>query len=208
MSVLVLKKLNNISALFCSILHYALFTQLHGRVEDGSETPMRQSYVTATSIILSMLFRAALLGGVWLSCAQHIWRVLRDRAIPVSVIESLFQLRHNPFELENLYLLRYGLVIYCIAVYMWLVPLAVTFPPGALTISLRPFMFTKLGNVSVLGLPTPSKENPYVLQPVQNFFGSRRRFYRRWLQDSTPTSHRMAIVGGRSMSWNSRGCMS
>lgn len=106
------------SAFVCSILHFILFNQLHGRPAEGDGAPMSQSMATATSIILSTLFRATLLGSIGMCYAQYVWRMLRDQAIPVHIIEGLFQLRSNPTELANVWFLKHGLLLFGIALYM------------------------------------------------------------------------------------------
>lgn len=127
-------------ALLISICHYVLLAQLNGKIADGEFAPIRQSYVAASSLILANLFRATLLGCVGTCFAQVLWRTLRgSQPIAVVTIEGLFQMRSNPFELADIRLLKSASLAFVIAVYMWLVPLAVTFPPGALTIEARPF---------------------------------------------------------------------
>lgn len=101
--------------------------------------------------------------------AQHLWRTFRDTAIPVQVIESLFQLRHNPFELFNPQTIKYGFLLFGIAVYMWLVPLAASFPPSALTIVARPFSLSKVGNASVLNPPLADNFDPFNIEQNQTF---------------------------------------
>jgi hypothetical protein len=125
-------------ALLCSVAHYVLFSQLNHQIADGDLAPIRQSYVTASSLVLATLFRAALLGGVGICFAQMLWRLLRDQSFRVSTIENLFQMRSNPLKLASNQVMRKGTLLFLVAVYMWMDPVAVTFPPGALTISTRP----------------------------------------------------------------------
>ncbi|KAF2627602.1 hypothetical protein BU25DRAFT_50767 [Macroventuria anomochaeta] len=94
--------------------------------------------------------RAAHLDSIGMCYAQHVWRALRGRAVPVHVVESLFQIRHNPTELTSSRLLKHRWALFCIAAYMWFVPVAATFPPGALTIAPRPFLSTEQVNALVL----------------------------------------------------------
>ncbi|KAJ8116808.1 hypothetical protein OPT61_g1851 [Boeremia exigua] len=178
-------------ALLCCILHYVFFSRLNGSEADGDRAPIRQSYVTAVSIILATLFRAALLGSVGMCFAQRLWRTLRDNAIPVDVIENLFQLRHNPLELFNFQAIKYGFLLFGIAVSMWLVPLATTFPPGALTIAARPFALSRLGNASVLNPFLTDAFDPFLIQ--QN-----KTLSRVWISD-TEGSTSWQYIGGRKL---------
>ncbi|KAJ8114052.1 hypothetical protein OPT61_g3959 [Boeremia exigua] len=137
-------------AILLSVAHYVLFSRLDGIIADGELALIRQSFVTAISILLSVLFRAALLGAVGICFAQVLWRTLRGNPLPVSTIESLFQIRSNPFELLNLRTVRRSVLLFLLAAYMWLVPVAVTFPPSALTITPRPFIAVEHLNSSTV----------------------------------------------------------
>ncbi|XPS76825.1 hypothetical protein M3J09_008869 [Ascochyta lentis] len=183
-------------ALLISIAHYIFFFYLSGRIADSNLAPIRQSYVTASSLVFTTLFRANLLGSVSICFAQTLWRTLRDQPISVSAIESLFQMRSNPFEMANIQLFRSATLAFLIATYMWIVPLAVTFLPGALTIAARPFDSVEQVNASVI--------NPMVtdnFDPLQNnegidslYVGSGPdellwpgRMYDAWYRSSLPT---------------------
>lgn len=116
-------------ALLISISHYVFFTQLSGKIAEGDAAPNRQPYVTATSFVLATLFQATLLGSTSTCFAQAPWRIMRERPISVANIESLFQMRSNPFELANVQLVQTASLVFLIVVYTSLVPLAITFRP-------------------------------------------------------------------------------
>jgi hypothetical protein len=149
----------NVLAFLCSICHYVLFLLLNGDVADG-RFAIPQSYVTATSLILAALFRASLLGSVGICFAQILWRLLRDRPLPVSGIESILQMRSNPLELFDTSVVRRATALSLVALYMWIVPLAVTFPPGALTIAATEFKISETLNVSVINPSLPKDLDP------------------------------------------------
>jgi hypothetical protein len=61
-------------AFLCGVSHYILFSRLNGSAADGNFV-IPQSYVTTTSLILTALFRATLLGSVGICFAQILWRL-------------------------------------------------------------------------------------------------------------------------------------
>lgn len=164
-----------------------LFAQLNHQIADDDLAPIRQSYVTASSLVLANLFRATLLGSVGICFAQMLWRMLRDQSFRVSTIESLFQMRSNPLALASLHVMREGTLLFLIAGFMWVVPVAVTFPPGALTISTQPFQSTEFVNMSVINPLQPDDFDP--------------------LQNTTETDYFARLdykSGGRTASWKHR----
>jgi hypothetical protein len=140
-------------ALLCSISHFTLFSKLHGTTTEGDSMRIRQSYVTSISLLLVTIFKSTLLGSVGLSFAQHLWNILRQRAVPVSVIDTMFSMRSNPFELLNFRTIRPAPVLFFTAVYMWLVPLAVIYPPGALTVTSQLHQFIETVEVPTFNTP-------------------------------------------------------
>jgi len=156
-----------------------LFTKLDGHIADGHLAPIRQSLVTASSLILTTLFRASLLGSAGMCFAQMLWYTLRERLLPISTIEGLFQIRSNPFELFNIHTIRRCTGLASVALYIWLVPVAVTFPPGALTIAATPFSSMENFNVSTINPVMADDFDPFQtfdqLEPalIENFTASK-----------------------------------
>jgi hypothetical protein len=109
-------------------------------------------------LLFVTIFKASLLGSVGICAVQYLWRVLRGQPIPVSKVESLFQLRHNPLELFSGYTLMS--VSFLVAAYTWLVPLATIYPPGALTVKSTAFRHTDSVKMSVPELQFDSRFNP------------------------------------------------
>lgn len=103
-------------ALLISISHYVFFTQLSEKNDEGDVAPVRQSYVTATSLIVATLFQATLLGSISTCFAQTLWRTMRERSISVADIENLLQMRSNPFELANVQLVQTASLAFLIVV--------------------------------------------------------------------------------------------
>jgi hypothetical protein len=66
-------------------------------------------------------------------------------------------MRHNLLKLANPRVMLSR--SFLIAVYMWLVPLAAVYPPGALTITSKPQLRTELVHMSVLEPPIPDDFN-------------------------------------------------
>ncbi len=114
---------------------------------------LHQSYVTTISLLLSAVFRAAIIGSVSFAFAQHLWWQLRRKALTISRIEQLFNLRSNPFELTRLRGVLASPTLFVMAVFVWTVPLAVIYPPSALTVSTRPYTTYEELEVPIL---TPS----------------------------------------------------
>jgi hypothetical protein len=145
-------------ALLCSLLHYFLFRQLHGTPASGNFTLLPQSWTTTVSLALVTFFKALLLGSTSICSIQYLWRVLRDEPLPLSTIERLFQLRHDPLQLfdRRIFLSWPSLI----AMYAWLVPLAAIYPPGALTVTANPHLMTRNMPISVPGMPRALRYSP------------------------------------------------
>jgi hypothetical protein len=65
---------------------------------------------------------------------QCLWRLLRMQFIKISSVEVLFSVARNPLLLYHLELLILTPTICLLVLFMWLLPIAVTFPPGALVV--------------------------------------------------------------------------
>ncbi|OAL55276.1 hypothetical protein IQ07DRAFT_627422, partial [Pyrenochaeta sp. DS3sAY3a] len=123
------------------------------RYLDGSMTQerrFRQSHITTLSLLLTTIFKACIVGCVGLAFTQHIWHNLRQRTFTIDCIEHLFSLRSNPVELARLKASLEALILFAMAVFVWLVPIAIIYPPSALTVEIRPFLVMKVISVPVL----------------------------------------------------------
>lgn len=108
------------------------------RYLDGKPTDdkryLAQPYVTSLSLLLVASFKTALCGSLAIAFTQHLWRVLRTNALSVSVIESLHGVRYNPLLLGKWQVGRSTPVLYVTALVMWLLAVAILFPPSALVV--------------------------------------------------------------------------
>ncbi|KAF2129167.1 hypothetical protein P153DRAFT_397338 [Dothidotthia symphoricarpi CBS 119687] len=116
-----------------AMLHLVLFIALDKRRTDGPDT-LSQSYVAVLSHLLGVSFRASLSGSLAVAYTQYLWRLLRQRPIKISSIETLFKITRNPFLLLQPKLITIAPMLVILAAYTWLLPLAVAFTPGALIV--------------------------------------------------------------------------
>lgn len=132
---------------------------LHGRIAAGTNsqeeipfkiTSIPQRYVTTISFLLATVFRAALVASIGVCYAQYLWMVLRRQALEVSLIEELFQIHANALRLFNPVILRYAPNLLLLATISWSIPLATTFPPGAMIVDLETRQLQQEFNVSVI----------------------------------------------------------
>lgn len=65
---------------------------------------------------------------------QHLWRILRTTSVKVSEIELLYTVRNNLFLLAHPGVVKTTPLLFLLAVFIWTIPLAVIYPPGALTV--------------------------------------------------------------------------
>ena len=99
----------------------------------------RQSHVTAVALLLATAFKACVIAAVGIAFAQHLWQILRQRPHTIRSIEQFFHLRSNPFALGRLKGIPQAPVLMLMALFVWLIPLAVVYPPSTLTISFQAF---------------------------------------------------------------------
>jgi hypothetical protein len=95
---------------------------------------LAQRYVTSMSLLLVAAFKASLCSALAIAFTQHMWKILRNEALRVSSIESLHGVRFNPFLLGKWRVFYATPLLYLMAIIMWLLAIAVLFPPSALTI--------------------------------------------------------------------------
>jgi succinate dehydrogenase/fumarate reductase cytochrome b subunit len=126
------------SALLLAILHFVMMNALDGKPTD-SKRYLTQRYVTSLSLLSVAAFKASLCASLAVAFTQHLWKIMRHRALQVSSIESLHGVRYNPLLLAKWRLILATPFLYLIAVIMWVLAIAILFPPSALTISMRPF---------------------------------------------------------------------
>jgi hypothetical protein len=157
--------------LICAIGHYSFFSYLDGTTTDHRK--LYQSYVTTISLLLVTAFKSFIIAAVGLSFAQHLWRVLRGQSLSLGRIEQLFCIRNNPLELFRLRAALQAPVLFSMAVFVWLVPLAAIYPPAALTVSGQTYIRKQDFDIPVLfpeqpdfDPTSPEKTNPYRLGEI------------------------------------------
>ncbi|KAF2107401.1 hypothetical protein BDV96DRAFT_693411 [Lophiotrema nucula] len=125
-------------ALLVAILHFVMMHYLNGKPTDDRKY-LSQRYVTSLSLFLVASFRSSLCGSLAVAFTQHMWKVLRHKALQVSSIESLHGVRYNPFLLSKWRSFLATPLLYLTATVMWLLTVVILFPPSALTITLHHF---------------------------------------------------------------------
>lgn len=78
------------------------------------------------------------------------WRTFRKKPLRVRVIEELFQVRANITGLGVLSTAYQASVLYLVAAFCWLVPLALIWPPGSLTVQSEVYVTASPGYVPVI----------------------------------------------------------
>ena len=130
-----------------------LFKHLNGRQVDTSF--LTQTQVSAVSILLSTVFKAALTASMGMCFAQHLWYLLRRTAMSLSTVEMLFVIRTNIIALLNPHGIRRAPLLFFMALLIWCVGLATVYPPGALIVGFQAQEFTEPRNLSVMNPPLP-----------------------------------------------------
>lgn len=140
-------------ALFSALGHYLLFRNLDGTITDISY--LTQSQVSAFSIHLTTIFKAALTACIGTCFAQHLWFILSGNATPLSTIEKLFVFRTSISALGHLRSIWRAPLLFLMALLVWCLGLATVFPPGALIVALEAHTFTENYNMTVMNPPVP-----------------------------------------------------
>lgn len=143
----------------CATCHHQLCTTLHGTAVDRGR--LGQSQVTALSILLVALFRAALAASTAVSFVQHLWYILRGLSISIAMIERLFTLRSNMFSLLDLRVIRRAFGLFLMALFVWYLGIVTVSPPAALVIKSELYMESVQMNLSVMNPPPPVDFNPF-----------------------------------------------
>ncbi|KAH6870614.1 hypothetical protein BKA58DRAFT_385377 [Alternaria rosae] len=142
-----------LTALFAALGHFMLVKHLSGRPVDTSF--LTQTQVSAVSILLSTIFKAALTASMGMCFAQHLWYLLRGTAMSLSTVEMLFVIRTNILALLNPHGIRRAPLLFLMALLIWCIGLATIYPPGALIVVFQAQEFTESRNLSVMNPPLP-----------------------------------------------------
>lgn len=148
------EQLLTVSALAVAVGHGLFFVYLDDSTTDDRH--IHQSYITNISLLLVTVFKGSIVAAVGLSFAQHLWSVLRQQTLPIRRIEQLFSIRSNPGQLTKYQLLTNTPMLFAMGIFVWLVPIALIYPPSALTVTSRPYRLMSYAEVPILFPPTPS----------------------------------------------------
>jgi hypothetical protein len=125
---------NTSPAVTLAIAHLGLFRWLHERQVDDS---ISQPYVTALSYFFVNGFRLLLAASLGISFVQIVWKLLRVRPIQLGDLDHLLSVLSNPLQLGRVSLFWRAPVPFLCAILFWCLPIAMVFPPGALTVETR-----------------------------------------------------------------------
>jgi hypothetical protein len=89
--------------------------------------------VTAENI-LGVFFKACLYASLSIAFAQHLWQLFRIQDMKFSIIESIYVIRKNLLALASPPVFFNTPVLIGLAAVSWVVPMAVTYPPRAVTV--------------------------------------------------------------------------
>ena len=88
---------------------------------------------------------------------QHLWHVFRAKSIKISDIELLYGIRNNAFSIARPGPVKHAPFLVILALVGWLVSIAVTYPPGALTV--RPISTVSPVNTTVVYFNASDRSN-------------------------------------------------
>ncbi|KAF3008932.1 hypothetical protein E8E13_011326 [Curvularia kusanoi] len=147
----------------CAYMHWLFFEYLDGRIlawipptTAAKTTMIQQGYATTISFLLTTAFKAALVGSVGICYTQSLWVTLRKRVLKIGLIEDLFQIQTNALHLISSGVYLKTPVLAAIAVFCWVVPVAMIYPPGALIVELDYLQINTTQRV-----PTFHASNPF-----------------------------------------------
>ena len=147
-------------AFFLAGLHLLLFHILDGKDVTAAPANIRQSDVTAVSLLLATGFRTAIASSIGISITQYLWHLFRRKALEIRLIEDLFQIRSNALGLINPKIIQHAPFIFLAVLISWLVPVATIYPPSALTIQMKARWTLETVNASVFN-PAPKEGEAY-----------------------------------------------
>jgi hypothetical protein len=120
---------------------------------DGTKTGsrwIRQSHVTAISLLIVTGFKTSITLAVGIAFSQHMWHVFRRRTFAIRHIEQLFGLRSNFLDILKIQNSPGAPILFAMAVFVWVLPVATVYPPSALTVSALRYTQREMRNVSIL----------------------------------------------------------
>lgn len=126
---------SNISpAVTLAVAHLGLFRYLHEREVDFNSSGIGQPFVTGLSYFFVNGYRLLLAASLGISFVQIVWKLLRVRPVRLGDLDDLLSVLSNPLQLGRVRLLWRAPVPFLCAIVFWCLPIAMLFPPGALTV--------------------------------------------------------------------------
>lgn len=117
-----------------AVCHAVVFRFLDGKFEDDPSIPS-QSYVTAASTVAATVVDICLRICLAAVFTQYFWYLVRQTPLHLETLDALYSLRMNLGALLSLRVLRRGWLLSVIAIILWCIPIAMSFPPSAITIA-------------------------------------------------------------------------
>ncbi|KAH7412328.1 hypothetical protein DE146DRAFT_642829 [Phaeosphaeria sp. MPI-PUGE-AT-0046c] len=146
------------AAFVLAIAHFFCFYSLDGKIVD--EVIISQTWVTATSFLLVTLIRGALTLCVGTSFVQYLWGMLQTEYLSLRDIERMFSLRTSLFAAINPQIAWKAPLLFSMGAYLWLLPVALIYPPGALIVSMDAYHSLQNLNMSVLNQTFANEFDP------------------------------------------------
>ncbi|KAG9186785.1 hypothetical protein G6011_09893 [Alternaria panax] len=140
-------------AVLLAIAHAVFYVHLNGTLAEHHI--LEQSIVIAISLLITTLFKACLVASIGLSFTQHLWKIFRQKLLRISQIEQLFHIRSNPLELAKVKIITTTPFLFFMAIFVWLLPLAVIYPPSSLTVTSRPYSEMRNIGLSIMNPSIP-----------------------------------------------------
>jgi hypothetical protein len=136
---------------------------------DGTRTEhqsIRQSHVTAISLLIVTGYKASITLAVGIAFSQYMWHVFRRKTFAIRHIEQLFGLRSNFFDIMKMQNSPGAPILFAMAIFVWVLPVATVYPPSALTVSALRYTQKEMRNISILDPPQtefdPWKKTPNI----------------------------------------------
>ena len=111
-----------------------VFHYLNGKFEKDLSIPS-QSHVTAASTIAATVVDLCLRLSLAAVFTQYFWYLVRQTPLHLETLEALYTLRGNLWGLFSMRVLRRGWLLALIAIILWCIPIAMSFPPSAMTVT-------------------------------------------------------------------------
>ncbi|CEJ81458.1 hypothetical protein VHEMI01580 [[Torrubiella] hemipterigena] len=134
-SVLILMIGSLLGGFMFAIGHHLFYLSLDGRIIHGQDD---QEWNIRIGTGLAFLVKLCLATAVGVSYTQLLWSILKEKAVKLQTIDSLFSLPHNATQFFCLEIWHKASILVPIAAFLWLLPLIAIVTPGTLTVITAP----------------------------------------------------------------------